>query len=143
MCNFYSKLRTIENQNKDYYKNSITYNIVFSEVVDFIKKALKTSQRAPTVILQSYQRYTGTLGDLQSTWLKEKFISKIPDNFIHVENNGWGYNRSSASLAILQCNDDLKALVQVAKPIRQDLVNNENELKFNFQKDSQNNFQKL
>ena len=67
MCNFYSKLRTIENQNKDYYKNSITYNIVFSEVVDFIKKALKTSQRPPTVILQSYQRYTGTLGDLHST----------------------------------------------------------------------------
>ena len=35
--NFYSKLRTIEKQNKDYYENSITHSIVLPEVVNFIK----------------------------------------------------------------------------------------------------------
>ena len=38
LCNFYSKLRTIEKQNKDYNENSIAYSIVLSELVNFIKK---------------------------------------------------------------------------------------------------------
>ena len=38
LCNFYSKLRIIEKQNKDYYENSLTFSIVLSEAVNFIKK---------------------------------------------------------------------------------------------------------
>ena len=91
LCNFYRKLKTIEKQNKDYYENSITYSIVLSEVVNFIKKTLKTSQTAPAFILsdlkqmflRAYQRYTGTSMDLHSTWLKENFISKIPEFQTH------------------------------------------------------------
>ena len=86
LCNFYSKLRTIEKQNKDYYENSITFSIVLSKVVNFIKKTLKTSQTAPAFILghlkemflKAYQRYAGTSIDLHSTRLKEKLISKLP-----------------------------------------------------------------
>ena len=37
LCNFYSKLRTIEKRNKDYYENSITHSIALPKVVNFIK----------------------------------------------------------------------------------------------------------
>lgn len=36
LCNFYSKLRTIEKQDKYYYENSITNSILLPEVVNFI-----------------------------------------------------------------------------------------------------------
>ena len=57
-----------------------------SDVVNFIKKTLKTSQAASAFILsdlkqmllKAYQRYTVTSIDLHSTQLKEKRISKIP-----------------------------------------------------------------
>ena len=51
LCKFYSKLRTIEKQNKDYYENSLKYSIALSEVVNFIKKTLKTSQTVAAFIL--------------------------------------------------------------------------------------------
>ena len=87
LCNFYSKLRTIEKQNKDYYENSIAYNIALSEVVNFIKKTLKTSQTAPAFILsdlkqmflKTYQLYTDTSIDLHSTRLKKKLFLKFLD----------------------------------------------------------------
>ena len=56
LCNFYSKLRTIEKQGKDYYKNFIKYNIVLSEVVNFIKKTPKTSQMALAFILSDLKK---------------------------------------------------------------------------------------
>ena len=91
MCNFYSKLRTIRKQNKDYYESSIAYSIVLSKVVNFIKKTLKLSQAAPAFILSDlkqmflevYQCYTGTSINLHSTRLKEEFISKIPELQAH------------------------------------------------------------
>ena len=57
-----------------------------SEVVNFIKKALKTSQTASALtlsglkqmFLKAYHRYTGTSINLHSTRLEEKLISKIP-----------------------------------------------------------------
>ena len=63
LCNFYSELKTIEKQNKDYYENCITYSIVWSEVVNPIKKTLKTSQSASAstlsclkqMLLKAYQ----------------------------------------------------------------------------------------
>ena len=86
LCSFDSKLRTTEKQNQDYYENSITYSIVLSEVVSFIKKTLKTSQTAPVfmlsdlkqMLLKTYQRYAGTTIDFNSTRLKEKLFSKSP-----------------------------------------------------------------
>ena len=154
MCNFYSKLRTIEKQNKDYYENSITFSIVLSEVVNFIKKTLKTSQTAPAFILgdlkemflKAYQRYAGTSIDLHSTRLKEKLISKLPG--LHAQRRGkqviltTGEVTTEAVLAALSYSDDDddgKALVQAAKLIRQDLFNKENEFEFNFAKDSKKN----
>ena len=50
LCNFYSKIRTIKKQNKKYYENCITYSIVLSEVVNFVKKILKISQIIPTFL---------------------------------------------------------------------------------------------
>ena len=44
----YNKLRTIEEQNKHYYENSLTYSIVLSEEVNFIKKTLNASQTVPS-----------------------------------------------------------------------------------------------
>ena len=43
LYSFYSKLRTIEKQNKAYYENSLIYSIFLSELVNFIKKTLKPS----------------------------------------------------------------------------------------------------
>ena len=43
LYSFYSKLRTIEEENKAYYENSIIYSIFSSELVIFIKKTLKPS----------------------------------------------------------------------------------------------------
>ena len=153
LCNFYSKLRTIEKQNKNYNESSIIYNIVLSEVVNFIKKTLKTSQTAPAFILsdlkqmflKAYQRYTGTSIDLHSTRLKEKLISKLPGLQAHRCGKQVILRRgevtTEAVLAALSYSDDddSKALVQTAKLIRQDLLNNENKFKFNFDKDSQKN----
>ena len=87
LCNLYSKLRTIEKQNKDYYENSIAYNIALTEVINFIKKTLKTSQTAPAFILsdlkqmflKTYQLYTDTSIDLHSTRLKKKLFLKFLD----------------------------------------------------------------
>ena len=125
-----------------------------SEVVNFIKKTLKTSQTAPAFILgdlkemflKAYQRYAGTSIDLHSTRLKEKLISKLPG--LHAQRRGkqviltTGEITTEAVLAALSYSDadaDGKALVQAAKLIRQDLFNKENEFKFNFAKDSKKN----
>ena len=124
-----------------------------SEVVNFIKKTLKTSQTAPAFILsdskqmflKAYQRCTDTSIDLHSTRLKEKHISKIPGLQAHRGGKQviltTGEFTTEAALAALSYNDDDdgKILVQVAKVICQDLFNNENKFKFNFDKDSPKN----
>ena len=132
MCNFYSKLRTIEKQNKDYNEIVVTYSAVSSGVVNFIKKTLKTSQTAPAFMLsdlkqtflKAYQRYTGASIDFNSTRLKEKIISKIP-GFQFQLILTIGEVTTEAVLAVLSYSngDDGKALVQPVKLIYQELFN--------------------
>ena len=121
-----------------------------SEVENFIKKTLKTSHPAPAftlidlkqMFLKAYQHYTGTSVDFHSTRLKEKLISEIRGLLATQVIPTTGKVTTEALLAVLSYRDDDgdKALVRAAKLIRQDLFNNENEFKFNFDKDSQKNF---
>ena len=97
------------------------------------------------MFLKAYQRYTGTSKDLHSTQLKEKLFSNVPGLQAHRRGKQViltaGEVTTEAVLATLSYSDDDdgKALVQAAKLIHQDLFNNENEFKFNFDKHSQKN----
>ena len=98
------------------------------------------------MFLKAYQRYTSTSKDLHSTQLKEKLFSNVPGLQAHRRGKQViltaGEVTTEAVLATLSYSDDDdgKALVQAAKLIHQDLFNNENEFKFNFDKHSQKKF---
>ena len=83
--------------------------------------------------------------NLHSTRVKEKLISKIPGLQAHkrgkqvILTRGEVTREAALSALGYSDNDDGKALVQAAKLIRPDLFNNENEFKFNYDKDSQKN----
>ena len=97
------------------------------------------------MFLKAYQRYTGNSIDLHSTRLKEKLISKIPGLQAHRRGKQailtTGEVITDVVLSALSYSDDDngKALMQAAKCIHQDLFDNENEFKFNSDKDSQKN----
>ena len=83
--------------------------------------------------------------NLHSTRVKEKLISKLPGLQAHkrgkqvILTRGEVTREAALSALGYSDNDDGKALVQAAKLIRPDLFNNENEFKFNYDKDSQKN----
>ena len=86
LCKYYSRASQLENQSQETYQNSVTYDIVMTEVINFMKKSIKKHNGAPVFVLSklkkmfktAYQRYSGESTDPQSTRFKEELISKMP-----------------------------------------------------------------
>ena len=91
LCSLYRTIKQAERYNLPENSNNLVYGIVFSEVINHMKKAIE-SNIEPVFKLtelkklfctsykryQGYQGYTGFIIELQSTRFKEELVRHLP-----------------------------------------------------------------